>query len=563
MTEEATALRDEVSTANYPAAHEFASTGGDAVASQLALAGVDTVFGVPGIQLDYLLDGIAKQGDRLRYVSCRHEQGAAYMADGYARATGRPGVFAVVPGPGVLNSTAALATAYACSSPVVCLAAQIAQWAINRGLGLLHDVQGQDTVLRSVTKSCTRVEDVDDFGPATHGALEAALSGRPRPVALEMPDNLLKAPFAGRLVERSVVARRVEPDGSSITEAARLLRSAARPVIYVGGGVVAADASSELAALASTLRAPVVTSNNGRGAISDRHPWALTSLGGRRALPAADLVLVVGSRGLRMGGVPVLDASVPQIMLNAELSDFGPPREPVVSIHGDARLGLLALTAELSGGSSVWSEAEITEIRSWCAAQIAKLGELAEWVRALREGIPDDGILVGELTQTYYLSRVDYPMYTPRTNLSPGYQGTLGYGIATAIGAKVGRREVPVVALSGDGGFCYQLGELLTAAQYQIPVIFTVFNDNAYGNVLRTQIEEFDGRVIGTRLTNPHFADLARSLGLDTQRVERPDQLSGTLSELRSATRPVLIEVPVGPFNDPAPLIRDVVKKLP
>lgn len=536
-------------------------TGGEAVAEQLVRCGVDTVFGVPGVQLDYLVDGFAQREDRLRYISCRHEQGAAYMADGYARATGRAGVFSVVPGPGVLNATAALSTAYACSSPVVCLAAQIAPWAIDRNLGLLHDVTGQDVILRSVTKHCSRVEDVDQFGEAVHGAIGRALSGRPRPVALEMPDSLLKAAFSGSLTDGLPAVDRVMPDAAAVGAAAALLRDAERPVIYAGGGVVIGDASAALEALATALRAPVVTSNNGRGAISDRHPWALTSLGGRRVLPQADVVLLVGSRGLRMAGLPLVDSGARQIMINAQHEDFGAPREPVVAVHSDARLGLEALLAELQPGRSAWTDADIANTRQWCADQIAPLGELVEWVTALRRGIPDQGILVGELTQAYYLSRVAYPMYAPRTNLSPGYQGTLGYGSATAMGAKVGRPDVPVVSISGDGGFCYQLGELLTAVQYRIPVVFVVFNDGAYGNVMRTQIEDFDGRVIGTKLTNPDFAAMARSFGIDSLRVTAPADLTGALKELETTTVPVIVELPVGPFNDPAPLIREVAKR--
>jgi acetolactate synthase-1/2/3 large subunit len=520
--------------------------------------GVDTMFGVPGVQLDFLVDGFAQRQDRLRYISCRHEQGAAYMADGYARATGRAGVFSVVPGPGVLNATAALATAYSCSSPVVCLTAQIAQWAIGRHLGLLHDVTGQDAVLRTVTKHCSRVEDVNQFGVAVHGAIARALSGRPRPVALEMPDSLLKAAFSGLLMEGPPSVERLTPEPVEIGRAAALLSNAERPVIYAGGGVVAGDASAALEALSTALRAPVVTSNNGRGAISDRHPWALTSLGGRRMLPEADVVLIVGSRGLRMAGMPLIDSGARQIMLNAQKEDFGPPREPEVTVQSDARLGLEALLAEVRAGRSAWSEEDVVATRAWCADQIAPLGELVEWVAALRRGIPDEGILVGELTQSYYLSRVAYPMYAPRTNLSPGYMGTLGYGVATAMGAKIGRPDVPVVSISGDGGFCYQLGELLTARQYQIPVVFVIFNDGAYGNVMRTQIEDFAGRVIGTQLTNPDFRAMARSFGIEALRLTSPAALAGTLEDLQNTTIPVIVELPVGPFSDPAPLIREV-----
>lgn len=197
-------------------------------------------------------------------------------------------------------------------------------------------------------------------------------------------------------------------------------------------------------------------------------------------------------------------------------------------------------------------------IRRWCSDQIATLGELAEYVAALRAGIADDGILVGELTQASYASRVAYPVYEPRTNITPGYQGTLGFGLPAAIGAKVARPERPVISISGDGGFTYAFQELLTAVQYQIPVIAVVFNDNAYGNVLRTQLEDFGGRTIGSRLHNPDFPTLAKAFGLPGLTADSPAALTDTLRGLTAISGPVLIEVPVGPFRDPGRLVREL-----
>jgi acetolactate synthase-1/2/3 large subunit len=527
-------------------------TGADTVADQLTAGGVDTIFGVPGVQLDFFVDAVARRADRLRYVSCRHEQGAAHMADGYARATGRTGVFAVVPGPGVLNAMTGLATAYSTSSPVLAIAANLPAWAIDGGLGLLHEISAQEDVLRSATKAVLPVRDTDDLAAAVRDGLAATRDGRSQPVAVSIPENLLKE--AGGATVPTPPQRLVRPDQDTVAKAAQLLANAERPVVLAGGGVVAAGASEALGALATKLRTPVVTTANGRGALSDRHPWTLTSLGGREVLPDADVVLIVGSRGLRMDGTPLVgDATT--ILLNADETDLGAPHKPAVALHSDARLGLTALTGEISAVRSQWTTEDIDAIRTRCATAITELGEITDWVHALRAGMADDDVLVGELTQVGYLSRVAFPVYAPRTFLSPGYQGALGYGLPTAVGAQVGRPDVRVVSISGDGGFAYGMAELLTAVANHVPATFVVFDDGAFGNVLRTQVEQFDGRTLGTSLHNPDFADLGRLFGLDSSTATSPDQLTGLLRE--TADRPRLVEVPVGVFPDPGPLVRE------
>ncbi|WP_079132142.1 thiamine pyrophosphate-dependent enzyme [Streptomyces nanshensis] len=533
-----------------------AGIGADAVADQLVAGGVSTVFGVPGVQLDYAVDAFARRAGSLRYLSCRHEQGAAHMADGYARAGGGTGVFAVVPGPGVLNAMTGLATAYACSSPVLCLAANLPAWAIDGGLGLLHEIRDQEEVLRSVTKRVLPVRDADGLAAAVRDGLAAARDGRPQPVAVSVPEDLLKQPAGAFPLPVPGDVRRVAPDAGAVAEAARLLASAERPVVLCGGGVVAAGATEALGELATTLRAPVVTTSNGRGALSDRHPWTLTSLGGRDVVPRADVVLIVGSRGVRMDGTP-LAPGAETVLLNADPADLGTPHEPAVALLGDAHLGLDALTAELGRCRSAWTPGDVTAVRTRCGEQIAGIGELADWVGALRDGMADEDVLVGELTQVSYLSRVAFPVYAPRTFLSPGYQGTLGYGIPTAVGAQVARPDVRVVSVSGDGGFAYGMAELLTAVTHRVPVTFVVFDDGAFGNVLRTQVEQFDGRTLGTRLHNPDFADLGRIFGLDSSRAASPQQLTGMLKDAAAADRPTLVSVPVGTFPDPGPLVRE------
>ncbi|MQA83562.1 MAG: thiamine pyrophosphate-binding protein [Streptosporangiales bacterium] len=534
-------------------------TGGEALARQLALEGVSQVFGVPGVQLDYALDGLAKlPDDPVRFVTTRHEQAASYMADGSARSTGEVGVCVVVPGPGLLNASAGLATAYACSSPVVCVCGQIPSGAIGRGLGVLHEIPDQSGVLGSLTKWSGIASEVGQVPGLVREAFRQARAGRPRPVGVEVPPDVLEATGRVDLVQPDgsagdVAAGAVLPDPELLDKAASLLRSARRPVIYAGGGAVGGNAGEPLRELAEALEAPVVMSPNGRGALSDRHRLALTSVGGSRVLPDADVVLVVGSRFITPRGTPVptsADASV--VLLGADPADLGDPREPALAVHGDARLGLAGLLERVDGLPTRPSRrSELEEVRRWCDEEIARLEPQASWVRALRSAIPEDGVLVAELTQVAYLTRAAYPVYGPRTYLGPGYQGTLGYGFPTALGAKAANPDRAVVSITGDGGFGYALPELATARQYGIGVVTVVFDDSAYGNVRRDQRDKFGARFIGSELRNPDFVALAGAFGIGAERATTPERLAAVLREALAAGEPFLVEVPVGEMPNP------------
>lgn len=537
-------------------------TGGEALAHQLVREGVDQLFGVPGVQLDHAVDGLAKVADRLAFRNTRHEQAASYMADGYARTTGDVGVCLVVPGPGLLNAMAGLATAYACSSPVLCIAGQIPSPALGRGLGVLHEVPGQTATLGTVTKWTGAAHRVADVPGLVHEAHRQLRSGRPRPVGIEIPPDVLEARGDATLLDASAGDDPAVPDPELIHRAARVLRAAEHPVIYVGGGVLAAGAWRELRALAEAVDAPVVMSEHGRGALSDRHHLALTGLGGREVLPDADVVLAVGTRFLTGQGKPVATAPDTRlVLLNAEEADLGAPRSAEVAVHGDARLGLAGLLGHLDGLTPRADRWDLDAVRDRCAKQLAEIEPQLSWVRALRAGIPDDGILVSELTQVGYLSQLAYPVYEPRSYLTPGYQGTLGYGFATALGAKAGNPDRAVVSITGDGGFGWNLQELSTAKKHGINLVTVVFDDGAFGNVRRTQRTRFDGRVAGTELHNPDFVALAEAFGVRGERVADPAALSGTLATALDAHEPVLIHAPVGEMPSAWHLIHDFLAK--
>jgi acetolactate synthase-1/2/3 large subunit len=347
-----------------------------------------------------------------------------------------------------------------------------------------------------------------------------------------------------------------------LATAAQLLKRAERPLIYAGGGVLAGRATDELRELAERLQAPVVMSANGRGALDSRHPLALSSLAGRDLLATADAVLVVGSRFLQVMGAQVkvaADASV--ILLNAEERDLGEPRSAKVAIHGDAALGLSGITSCLGDLPGRKAPAAIEAARAHAQDQIEEIVPQRHWVDALRAGITEDGILVNGLTQVGYLATVAYPVYGPNTYLTPGYQGTLGYAFATALGAKVANPDRMVVAICGDGGFGWNMQELATARKYNIGVVTVVFNDAAYGNVRRIQKVQFDGRYVGSDLVNPDFTRLAEAFGVAATRVTTPEELRAVLVDARSITGPLLVEVPVGPMPSPWHLMVDHIKK--
>lgn len=532
-------------------------SGGDALAAQLVREGVRHVFGVPGVQLDYAMDGLARVADQITYVNTRHEQAAAYMADGYARTTGEPGVCMVVPGPGLLNALAGVATAYACSSRVLCIVGQIPSSAIGRGLGMLHEIPDQSTTLASLTKWSARATSPLEIPSLVRGAVAQLRSGRPRPVGLEIPPDILQATAEVSLLDPSE-GEPCCPDPDLVRQAAELLLRAERPVLYAGGGVPASGAAEQLRLFAERLQAPVVMSPNGRGALDDRHPLALTSLAGRAVLTTADVVLAVGTRFLSGHEPHTLARDASLILLNAEPNDLGPPRAPAIGLHGDAACGLSMLVEHVDGlPARPSAAADLKPLREWATELLSQIQPQYGWVQALRAAMPEDSIFVNEFTQVGYLSQLAYPIYQQRSYVGPGYQGTLGYGFPTALGAKVAHPDRAVLSITGDGGFGWGLAELATARKHGIGLVTVVFNDNAYGNVRRAQVEQFDGRVLGSELVNPDFVGLAESFGVRGARATTPSELQGLLSETVGGTsEPVLIDVPVGPMPNPFRTLR-------
>jgi acetolactate synthase-1/2/3 large subunit len=512
---------------------------------------VDTVVGLPGDQIMHALDGLYAEREHVRFITTRHEQATTYMADGYARAGARPGVALVVPGVGVYNAAAGLATAHATSAPVLLVAGQVPRDGIGRGLGLLHDVHDQLEIVRPVTKWAQRVMSADGIPASVQEAFRQMRSGRPRPVEIEIPPEALAEP-TGAAPLPPVETPRQAPDPERIRRAARWLAESRRPLLYAGGGVVQGDASQAFTALAQRLQAAVVTSREGKGAISDDDPLSVGTLWVNRRLHPliqhADAILAVGTRFQNTGALP----SQRVIHVDVDAAELGRNFPGAYGIEADARLALDALIEDLDGAAPRASRAaELRAVRTGVEEELRKLGPQAEIVETLREAIPREAVVVAGTTTVGYMSHMHFRVYEPRTYLSSSYMGTLGFAFPTALGAQVARPERPVVSLIGDGGFLFAASELATAVQHDIPVVTVVFNDGAYGNSNRDQREHFDGRELGTLLRNPDFAMLARAFGADGIRIEGPSQLGGALREALASRRPSLVECPIPRLPSP------------
>jgi acetolactate synthase-1/2/3 large subunit len=530
-------------------------TGGAALVEMLRRHGVDTLFALPGVQNDALFVALYDAGDGIRVIHTRHEQAAAYMALGYARASGKPGAYAVVPGPGLLNTTAALSTAYATNAPVLCISGQIPSDLIGRGFGLLHEIPDQLSILKGLTKWAARIKHPSETGKLVNEAFRQLADGRPRPVALEMPLDIMAMNAALDLPGPETAPLPPAPDPEAIDKAAALLSAAQAPLIYVGSGAM--EAGGEIVALAERLQAPVVTYTGGKGVVSDRHYLAQNLLAGHELWKTADVVLAVGTRLNQPQTRWGFDANIKLIRVDLDPVEITRIVKPAIGIVADAKEAAAALLAAVRGGSARPSRKdELDRLKARTAATLAeRLGPQCEYLAALRDELPDDGIYVEDLTQVGYVGRLGFPVYQPRTYIHSGYQGTLGYSYATALGAKVAKPDVPVVSVSGDGGFMYNVQELSTAALFGIDAVAVVFADGAYGNVRRMQKNDYGNRLIATELQNPNFPKMAESFGIAGVKTTSPEGLRKELNAAFKRRGPSLIEVAVGEMPDPWPTL--------
>ena len=525
-------------------------TGGEWVVEALRAEGVRHVFGIPGVHNLAIYDALLGQR-AIEHILARHEQGAAFMADGYARSSGRPGVVLVTTGPGATNTLTPLAESYAGSIPVLVVMSDIPAALVGREVGALHEVVNQIECFKPVCRWAEQVTEGAAIAADVQGAFDLFASGRPGPIALSIPTDLLTARVEGRIVAGRGRGR-PPCHVDEIEAAARLLAGARRPLLIAGGGVVSAEATGELRRLASRLGAPVITTVMGRGSISETDPLWQGVLPNKRAteeaLRAADVILAVGCRFAHRStqGLLLNLAFAPdQVLIHLDIDPavIGKLFKPRLGIVGDARDGLARLVEALGPGTRAgWNTGRFAELKS--AANERFTPEVAELMRILRAALADDAIVVNDQTGINYWMEWLFPVLAPRTFLYPVGSATLGYGVPAAIGAQVANPGRQVVAVVGDGGFLFSVNELATAVKYGLRVVFLVLNDQQYGAIKYLQ-ERLYGRWGEADLTNPDFPALARAFGAAGERVPSLDALGPALARALAHSGPTVLELPM------------------
>ncbi|WP_104176897.1 5-guanidino-2-oxopentanoate decarboxylase [Cryobacterium sp. Y50] len=532
--------------------------GGAAVVEALVREGVEVVFGIPGTHNLEIYRALAGSG--IRHVTPRHEQGAGYAADGYARVSGRPGVVITTSGPGLTNVTTAAATAYADSVPLLVISPGIPRGLEGKNVGWLHEVKDQQGHLDALLERSVRVSEIDEIGPAIVEIFDRWRVGRPRPVHLEIPLDLLEGAWALGGNEPPGVQREMEhPSAESLAAAARLLGTACRVSILAGGGACRADV--EVLRLAELLDAPVVTTVHGKGVIPENHPLSLGA--SARLAPAQDLLndsdvlLIVGSElgdSDLWGGTIAPSGAV--IRIDIDPGQLDKNLAATIGLEGDAGAILSELTALVadSHGSNGQARADAARTK----VEVAALVDGAPWrevQQLLRAALPETTIVAGDSAQVSYYGTVHFwPMDEPNQFLYPTGYATLGYGLPAAIGAKLAAPERPVIVLVGDGGFQFTGMELVTAAEQGLGLPVIIMNNSGFAEIRDQEIERGID-LIGVDISGPDFPALGVACNGYGVRLNGLDGLAEAVARALAADRPTVIEVVLQP-SPSAELIR-------
>jgi acetolactate synthase-1/2/3 large subunit len=527
-------------------------TAADLVTASLIAHGIDTLSALPGVHNDHFFDAVFGAGDKIRTVHSRHEQGAAYMALGAALATNKPQPYAVVPGPGFLNTSAALLTAYSMNAPVLALIGQIPDGDIGKGISHLHEIKDQAGIVARLVDFSARVKKPEEASALVAQAIHALFADRPGPAAIECAIDMWGRKSSDGKIAPALPASPPGLDEDAIKDAAKRLAASKHPLIICGGG--AQGASEEITRLSKMLQAPVLGYRRGRGVLSSRSEFSVTLPLGRELWGEADVALGIGTHMLYPMMHWGMDDKIDVIRIDADKDEPARLHKPAVTLIGDAQPILKRLVEVLPSFLSK-RDARTDEMRERHAKMNRRFEKIAPqkaFLDAIRGELPDDGILVDEVTQMGFAARLMFPVFKPRTFLSPGYQDNLGWGFATALGAQDARRDVPVVSINGDGGFMYTANELATAVRHKIPLTAIVFSDGSFGNVRRIQEEQFGNRLIASDLANPDFVKFAESFGAASERARNAEELRAALKRaFKRRDGPTLIDVPVGPMPSP------------
>lgn len=536
-------------------------TTGEIIAKSLIVNGVDTVFGIPGAHMYDFNDALARESESIRFIHTRHEQGAGYMAYGYAKSTGRVGAYTVVPGPGLLNSGAALCTAYGGNAPVFCITGNIMSHLIGQGRGQLHELPDHLGTLKGLTKWAERIDHPAEAAGIVSEAFRQMRSGRQRPVGIEAPWDVFGMASEVDVPVSSQQDVPPRPDPKAVDAAASLIRSARNPMIMVGSGAIGAE--EEVATLARMLQAPVTAHRSGKGVLPDDDPLAMLPPAAWRYWQHCDLLIGIGSRlELQYFRWRWMPAGVKVLRIDIDPTEMV-RLKPDCGLVTDSAVGIAALIDALHGEPIRPSrDADFASLKEDAAKAFRTVQPQESYLAVIRELLARDGFFVEEISQVGFAARMCFPVFGSRSYVTCGYQDNLGFGFNTALGVKVANPDKAVVSISGDGGFMFGIQELATARQFGIAVVAIVFNNSSYGNVRRDQREVYANRLLGADLENPDFVQLANSFGVAGLKANTPDELRAALGNALDMNEPVVIEVPIPrgtetspwPFIHPAPL---------
>ncbi|GCF09447.1 thiamine pyrophosphate-binding protein [Dictyobacter arantiisoli] len=532
-------------------------TGAQAIIATLRAYNVDTIFGIPGVHTLPIYDAIYHEPG-LRHILARHEQGAGFMAEGYARISGRPGVVCTITGPGVTNVTTPAASAYADSVPLLVISSALSRATQGLNRGELHEVKDQLGIMQALVGWTRAINYVEEIPEAIHDAFRVMYQGRPRGAYLQIPYDLLLQTAdvtipALDLWERPLPA--IEP----LAAAVDVLREAQRPLIIAGNGVTASGANQQLLQLAELLQAPVLLGSKSHDVLPTRHPLVIATndnlpLELDAFIATRDVVLVVGSK---LGAERTAGGRLPLpdnlIHIDIDPMEIGHAYRAQVGIVSDAKVALETLFKLLKSYpmERTAPESALADLRETIYEYTLEFqGEnlqLLEGVRIALEQMPAETVVVADMTMLGYAAACYLPMRQPRTFIHPSELCTIGSGLPMALGAQLAIPGRPVIALCGDGGFLLNSSELATAVQEKIPVIVVIFNDATFTRVKTDQRTNYDKHYIATDLQAPDYLLLAQAFHAQSMRAETAEALSSAIKKASQHNGPTIIEVPLLP----------------
>jgi thiamine pyrophosphate-dependent acetolactate synthase large subunit-like protein len=516
--------------------------GGHAAIALLEVYGVDTVFGIPGVHTLELYRGLADR--RMRHIGVRHEQGAGFMADGYARASGRPGVCCLITGPGLMNAATPIGQAYSDSVPMLVLASVNDSDDLGKGRGRLHEITNQHAAIEPLTGLTRTIKSPVELPDAMAEAFRLFETGRPRPVVLNLTLDMLRAPATVGDARR-VRATRPPAKAADLDAAAKLIDASERPMVIFGGGCV--DCADEARAFLCKSGAIAVTTTAGKGVIADSDPATLGSSlqnnATQQALADADLVIAVGTELAETDSwTESLTFHGRLIRIDLDAATLVRDYAPTIALLADAGPALAALSERIRGGRGA-EGARIAAIRAANAAEATPLEKKHMAVLdAVRAALTRDGLVFSDMTQIAYTANVCFPCEVPRRWFHPLGFGTLGYAMPAAIGGRIACPDRPTIAIAGDGGFLFTVQELGTAVELGLPLPILVWNNNAFGQIAYG-MNKRDIPEMGVRQRNPDYLALARAFGAEAVRPANLPALTEAIGAAFKAKGPTLIEV--------------------